>query len=131
MPHCLYENNKVCKETYKDEEAYEEKRHCETIYKENCESSYGYGENHYAYGKECKRVPEEKCHIYKVPKIHRKTVEECAHIQVPKCHSVRKLHCIKQFKQECKQVPIKIPFKKKHHVCYLPQKPHHKDDPNC
>ena len=121
----------MCKEIYKDEETYEEKNLCETIYKENCESSYSYGENNYGYGKECKRIPEEKCHTYKVPKIHRIPVEECAHIQVPKCHSIRKFHCIKQFKQECKQVPTKVPFKKKHQVCYFPQKPHHKDDINC
>ena len=131
VPHCEQENKKICKPAYKDVEAYEEKNHCETIYKENCESSLGYGENHYGYEKECKRVPQQKCHSYKVPKIKRILGEECAHIKVPKCHSVRKLHCAKQYKQECKQKPIKVPFKKQHKVCYLPAKPHHEDDPNC
>ena len=124
--HCTSQEKLICKKHYKEEVVYENKNHCENQYIEKCPP-------HFQYRKECSitTLPIRKCKIIQSPKIKRIPYEHCEYVDVPQCNSIGKLYCKKKFKEHCSTIPIKIPFKKKHQICYWPEEKYRKDELHC
>ena len=105
---------------------YVDSQKCQTEYKQECEVTYNYG-------KQCKKVPVQKCTPSKVMCILFITwivTHQSFILKEKKCRKVPEKKCEKVFLDKCKELPKKVGEKVLKKRCVWPKK-RLQDDTSC